>query len=73
VTGPSNLPSALPAGRRRMIRLGLAAAVLALALGACGKKPGTMQPPEGADTTRFPRTYPNPVYDPAPASRPPSR
>lgn len=61
----------LPA-RRRTLRLGLAAAAL-LALAACGKKPNTLEPPEGADTTRYPRPYPNPVHDPAPVSRLPSR
>ena len=32
--------------------------VLTAGLAACGKKPGTLDPPEAAKTTPFPRTYP---------------
>jgi predicted small lipoprotein YifL len=32
--------------------------VLGASLAACGKKPGTLDPPEDAKTIPFPRTYP---------------
>jgi hypothetical protein len=48
-----------------------------LTLGACGIKPGSVSPPgaqeEGAKKDRFPRTYPDPSYDPAPALPPSPR
>lgn len=37
-----------------------------LSLTACGVKPGTVEPPEGYEDVQFPRTYPDPRYDPAP-------
>ncbi|NTU77133.1 MAG: hypothetical protein HGA90_04895 [Alphaproteobacteria bacterium] len=35
-------------------------------LGACGKKPGRVDPPLGTAAEEFPRTYPDPSTDPAP-------
>jgi hypothetical protein len=35
-------------------------------LGGCGIKPGQVDPPQGEKNDTFPRTYPNPDYDPAP-------
>jgi predicted small lipoprotein YifL len=35
-----------------------------LTLAGCGIKPGSLQPPEGADNTVFPRTYPSPEEKP---------
>ncbi len=32
--------------------------VLAVSLAACGKKPGTLEPPADAKNIPFPRTYP---------------
>ena len=46
-----------------------AAAVLlvaALALGACGKKPQSVDPPQGKAADTYPQTYPNPAFDPKP-------
>jgi hypothetical protein len=54
--------------RRAALLAVLAPAVLGLA--ACGKKPGMLRPPEGADPSRFPRSYPNPGYEPEPRNRP---
>lgn len=35
-------------------------------LGACGIKPSEVDPPQGEKLDTFPRTYPDPQYDPAP-------
>ncbi len=35
-------------------------------LGGCGIKPSQVDPPQGEKNDDFPRTYPNPDYDPAP-------
>jgi hypothetical protein len=35
-------------------------------LGGCGIKPSQVDPPQGEKNDTFPRTYPNPDYDPAP-------
>lgn len=32
-----------------------------LLLGACGIKPGKLEPPQGTDNDTFPREYPAPV------------
>lgn len=37
---------------------------LLLTLGGCGRKPADVDPPEGADTRAYPRTYPSPATDP---------
>lgn len=38
-----------------------------IVLGACGVKPGSVEPPEGSpDPDPFPRTYPNVSTDPLP-------
>ncbi|HEU0117469.1 MAG TPA: hypothetical protein VFR09_02445 [Alphaproteobacteria bacterium] len=37
---------------------------LGLVLTGCGKKPGHVDPPLGADETAFPRTYPDISTDP---------
>ena len=51
-----------PVGRRALLRLaGIAG--LAAALASCGRRPSTLEPPAGADPTRFPRPYPNPAQD----------
>lgn len=40
-------------------KYGLGLALLAtLLLGACGIKPGSVEPPAGAEGKEFPRTYP---------------
>ena len=44
-----------------------AAVALALVAG-CGKKPGFVDPPQGRENDRFPRTYPNTNLDPKPAT-----
>ena len=46
---------------RYVILLGLVAV-----LGACGVKPKEVSAPEGADSTAFPRTYPDLSTDPRP-------
>lgn len=40
------------------------AMLAALALAGCGKKPGSMQPPAGAEDTDYPRSYPPPTPQP---------
>lgn len=50
--------------RRRF--LAIAALPVVAALAACGKKPERMEPPPGADQSRFPRRYPNPRFEPTP-------
>ena len=37
---------------------------LSMGLGACGIKPSRVEPPAGAEDTRFPATYPDPATDP---------
>ncbi|MCW2247125.1 hypothetical protein M2352_002716 [Azospirillum fermentarium] len=53
---------------RRTISLATGVLLIAfvLALGGCGKKPRTVDPPQGSEADRFPQTYPNPATDPAP-------
>ncbi len=36
------------------------------ALTACGVKPSSVEPPEGAEDKTYPRTYPDMSTDPAP-------
>lgn len=68
--------------RLTVISIGVATAAL-LSLGGCGIKPDFVDPPrkEKADGTRqtleesrkedkFPRTYPDPAFDPAPKPAP---
>jgi len=44
---------------RRPLRLSvLVLLATALAIGACGRRAERLDPPEGADPTAFPRTYP---------------
>lgn len=38
----------------------LAVAAALLALGGCGKKPHSVDPPQGKDSDRFPHVYPAP-------------
>jgi hypothetical protein len=38
--------------------------IVFIGLAACGVKPGTVQPPEGAEQSGFPRTYPDIQTDP---------
>jgi len=40
--------------------------LMTASLGGCGIKPGQVDPPQGEKNDRFPRTYPDPQYDPAP-------
>ena len=40
--------------------------VFTIGLGACGIKPSEVDPPQGEKLDTFPRTYPDPQYDPAP-------
>lgn len=49
----------------RPILLALAA-VLALSVAGCGKKPQFVDPPQGHDADKFPHPYPNPSTDPKP-------
>ncbi|HSK39681.1 MAG TPA: twin-arginine translocation signal domain-containing protein [Arenibaculum sp.] len=58
--------SAAPSRRRFLAFAALPAAAAVAALGACGKKPERMEPPPGAAPSRFPRSYPNPRYEPKP-------
>lgn len=44
----------------------LLAAVFFLPLAACGKKPSSVDPPQGEDNDTFPLTYPDPATDPKP-------
>ncbi|MGQ9368864.1 hypothetical protein [Azospirillum sp. A39] len=44
----------------RRATLGMLALAAALALGACGKKPDFVDPPQGRGNDQFPRPYPNP-------------
>jgi hypothetical protein len=39
--------------------------VLGLSLAACGKKPGSVDPPDNVTNDTFPLTYPDPTTDPA--------
>lgn len=39
---------------------------LALTLASCGKKPGSVDPPLGAENEKFPNVYPDPATDPKP-------
>lgn len=39
---------------------------LSTALTGCGIKPGSVEPPPGAEDRVFPRTYPDPSTDPRP-------
>jgi len=43
-----------------------------VAVGGCGIKPGSVDPPKGVEKDPFPRTYPDPSTDPDPywSSRP---
>ncbi|WP_035690723.1 hypothetical protein [Azospirillum halopraeferens] len=43
------------------LAMGLLVVALALSLGACGKKPDFVDPPQGRDADRFPGTYPDPA------------
>lgn len=56
MTDPSSDTAPGPARRRVLI----AAFALAIALpaAACGRKPQSLRPPEGAEDRPFPRTYP---------------
>ena len=60
--------SARTLSHRLTAGMALVALMLALPLEGCGKKPGHLDPPEGAgpDAARFPRAYPNDRYDPVP-------
>lgn len=40
-----------------------------LLLGACGVKPGEVSPPEGAEGSAYPRTYPDLKTDPKPQEK----
>jgi len=35
-----------------------------MSVGACGKKPPHVDPPEGAEDTKFPLVYPDPKTNP---------
>ncbi|MBI1208230.1 MAG: hypothetical protein GC191_13210 [Azospirillum sp.] len=52
--------------------VGIAVAALALTLAltliGCGKKPGIVEPPQGAAADTFPHRYPNPKLDPRPVT-----
>jgi len=39
---------------------------LSATLSGCGIKPGSVEPPPGAEDRVFPRTYPDPSTDPTP-------
>ncbi|MCB9991691.1 MAG: hypothetical protein H6867_10055 [Rhodospirillales bacterium] len=39
---------------------------IALSLSSCGIKPDSVEPPPGAESKEFPRTYPDPSTDPKP-------
>lgn len=43
---------------RRGVTRALVLAGVAAVVAACGRKPASLLPPEEADETRFPRTYP---------------
>ncbi len=51
--------------RRHSVGLALAV-TFALALSGCGKKPKTVDAPQGKEADRFPQVYPNPALDPQP-------
>lgn len=40
--------------------------MVSLCLSACGKKPGSVDPPLGVGKEEFPATYPDPATDPQP-------
>ena len=42
------------------------ALMMSMGVAACGVKPKTLSPPEGAEETSFPRTYPDLKHDPQP-------
>jgi hypothetical protein len=44
----------------------LAVVAMVMSLGACGKKPGHVDPPEGVSPKEFPKVYPDPATDPKP-------
>jgi hypothetical protein len=48
------------------LALGALAVALVLALSGCGKKPKTVDAPEGSGQRPFPQAYPNPNLDPKP-------
>ena len=50
----------------RTVALALGALAVALALAGCGKKPKTLDAPQGKEADRFPQVYPNPTLDPKP-------
>jgi hypothetical protein len=49
---------------------GTALALAAALLAGCGKKPASLQPPQGKENDRFPGFYPNPAFDPQPGKAP---
>jgi predicted small lipoprotein YifL len=46
--------------------MALAICLMTAGLAGCGIKPGQVDPPQGEKNDPFPRTYPDPKYDPAP-------
>lgn len=44
----------------KLMMIIVALTVLATPLWGCGVKPGKVQPPAGAESSQFPRTYPKP-------------
>ena len=43
----------------RALIAGLLVLALAAPVAGCGRKPSDLQPPEDADPSRYPRTYPS--------------
>lgn len=57
----------------RRILLTATALAAALAVAGCGKKPKAVDPPQGRENDRFPRTYPAPSSTETPAKAPQSQ
>lgn len=48
---------------------GFSLLILCLAVTSCGVKPGDVSAPEDAETSEFPRTYPDLSTDPRPEEK----
>ena len=62
----TNRPLSQQANRKARAGAALLLVALGLSLAACGKRPGSVDPPPDVTNDTFPRTYPDPATDPKP-------